>query len=134
MQLHFNGVVSDVFELWGGGPQGGLLTILLFNVNSNWLTDVCFPSIPQSNRFSKSLVPISVPRNAFQQLRDCPPEVLPPFESFGFHDCPYSPKCSHAKPASPTGPESPDKNSFDVESAMTAARVLAAGGISILSY
>ena len=31
MQLHMNGVVSSVYDLWGGGPQGGLLTVLLFN-------------------------------------------------------------------------------------------------------
>ena len=66
MQLHMSGLVSSVYELWGGGPQGGLLTVLLFNVNSNWLTDICQPSITNKYRFlmqpSLSTSSISAPR------------------------------------------------------------------------
>ena len=32
MRVHLSDAVSDLYELWGGGPQGGLLTVLLFNV------------------------------------------------------------------------------------------------------
>ena len=77
MEMHMNGVVSSVYELWGGGPQGGLLTVLLFNVNGNWLTDVCQPGFPQEHRFLKRTGPVCVPRTAVEQMRDCPPAVLP---------------------------------------------------------
>ena len=97
MEMHMNGVVSSVYELWGGGPQGGLLTVLLFNVNGNWLTDVCQPGFPPEHRFLKGPGPVSVPRSAIEQTRDCPPAVLPPFEHMGHHTCPYVPPCPHAK-------------------------------------
>ena len=51
MRVHFNGAVSGEYELWGGGPQGGLLTVLLFNLYSNWITDVCQPGTSQADRF-----------------------------------------------------------------------------------
>ena len=35
MRLHMNGTVSSTHALPGGGPQGGLLIVLLFNINSN---------------------------------------------------------------------------------------------------
>ena len=92
-----NGLVSSVYELWGGGPQGGLLTVILFNINSNWLSDICQPGIPSSYRFSLAPVPVPVPRDAIQQTRDCPPAMLPPFEHLGNHTCPYNPKCKHAE-------------------------------------
>ena len=47
MRVHLADAVSDVYELWGGEPQGGLLTVLLFNINSNWITDLCQPGISQ---------------------------------------------------------------------------------------
>ena len=96
MRLHLNGHQSDVFELWGGGPQGALLTVILFNIYGNWLTDICQPGIPWENRFLKTEVPVTFPRDRIQQTRDCPPKVLPPFESLGLHSCPYIPACTHA--------------------------------------
>ena len=92
-----NGLVSSVYELWRGGPQGGLLTVILFNINSNWLSDICQPGIPSSYRFSLAPVPVPVPRDAIQQTRDCPPAMLPPFQHLGNHNCPYNPKCKHAE-------------------------------------
>ena len=68
----------------------------MFNVNSNWLTDLCQPGIPRLNRFSNDVVPVSVPRNTVEQTRDCPPAVLPPFEHLGAHRCPYTPRCEHS--------------------------------------
>ena len=96
MQLHLNGQTSDIFELWGGGPQGGLLTVILFNVYANWLTDICQPNVPWENRFSKENVPVSVPRCRKQQSRDCPSAFLPPYEHLGSHQCPYVPACVHS--------------------------------------
>ena len=46
MRLHLNGNTSDVFELFGGGPEGGLLTVILFNIYSNWLPNICQPGVP----------------------------------------------------------------------------------------
>ena len=71
--------------------------MLLFNVNGNWLTDVCQPGFPPEHRFLKGPGPVSVPRSAIEQTRDCPPAVLPPFEHLGHHTCPYVPPCPHAK-------------------------------------
>ena len=51
MRVHLPDAVSSVYELWGGGPQGGLLTVLLFNLYSNWITDICEPGITQAVPF-----------------------------------------------------------------------------------
>ena len=72
MEVHLDDAVSDIFELWGGGPQGGLLTVLLFNVNSNFITDICQPGLRQVARFG-NLGPITAPRTSIEQTRDCPP-------------------------------------------------------------
>ena len=61
MEVHLDDAVSEIFELWGGGPQGGLLTVLLFNINSNFITDLCQPGIRQSARFG-NVGPIVKPR------------------------------------------------------------------------
>ena len=98
MRVHHNGVMSSVYDLPGGGPQGALLTVLLFNLNSNWLTDVCQPGIMAESRFLGECVPVTAPRDASAQRRDCPPAVFPPFEHMGLHCCPYYPPCAHAIP------------------------------------
>ena len=56
MRVHLSDAVSQIYELWGGGPQGGLLTVLLFNLNSNWITNVCRPGVLQSYIYSQRLV------------------------------------------------------------------------------
>ena len=71
MRVHLSDAVSDLYELWGGGPQGGLLTIILFNINSNWITDICQPGYPQELRFLDGL-PAAAIRCSSAQLRDCP--------------------------------------------------------------
>ena len=71
MEVHLSDAINDLFELWGGGPQGGLLTVRLFILNSNWITDVCQPGFPQSDRFS-SLGPVAALRCSNAQTRDCP--------------------------------------------------------------
>ena len=75
MRVHLNDAVSDMYELWGGGPQGGLLTVLLFNLYSNWITDVCEPGLSQADRFLLH-GPVVAPRCSFAQLRDCPPDTI----------------------------------------------------------
>ena len=67
MRVHHNGVMSSVYDLPGGGPQGALLTVLLFNLNSNWLTDVCQPGILAESRFLGEFVPVTAPRDASAQ-------------------------------------------------------------------
>ena len=52
MRVHLQDTVSDLYELWGGGPQGGLLKVLLFNLYSNWITDICQPGSSQAERFA----------------------------------------------------------------------------------
>ena len=54
MRVHLQDAISDLYELWGGGPQGGLLNVILFNINSNWITDVCQPDYHQDLRFGTS--------------------------------------------------------------------------------
>ena len=61
MRVHLNGVASEVHELWGGGPQGVLLTVLLFNLYNNWITDICQPGTSQADRFAKD-ARIAAPR------------------------------------------------------------------------
>ena len=75
MQVHLPGAVSSVYELWGGGPQGGLLTVLLFSLYSNWITDICQPGITQEGRFLMS-GRVVFPRCSLAQQRDCPPDLL----------------------------------------------------------
>ena len=106
MQVHLKNAVSLVFDLWGGGPQGGLMTVLLFNVNSNWITDVCQPGLRQSSHFLESGM-TSRPRDTWEQGRDCPPEFVWPHTKLGHHTCPYSPPCRHATPPPPTPSLSP---------------------------
>ena len=88
MRVHLSGAVSSVYELWGGGPQGGFLTVLLFNLYSNWITDVCQPGLSQSDRFL-SMDCVTFPRCSVAQQRDCPPDVL----GTRNHVCCYDKKC-----------------------------------------
>ena len=89
MRVHLTDAVSTVYELWGGGPQGGLLTILLFNLNSNWITDICQPGVLQSRRFLSD-APNSSLRCSNAQMRDCPVDVA----SGTPHHCLHHPKCA----------------------------------------
>ena len=88
MRVHLSDAVSSLHELWGGEPQGGLLTILLFNINSNWIPDLCQPGISQEGRFLSN-GPVTHPRCYLAQMRDCPPDYVscPP------HLCQHKPSC-----------------------------------------
>ena len=87
MRVHLNGVVSDVHELWGGGPQGGLLTVILFNLYSNYITDLCQSGISQVERFIQQ-GRVLFPRCSNSQQRDCPPDLV--------NEAPHV--CSHVVP------------------------------------
>ena len=93
MRVHLSDAISTVYELWGGGPQGGLLTVLLFNVNSNWITDICQPGIRQSARFLPNR-PVFALRCAAAQQRDCPPDRRGELA----HVCPFIDKCASSLP------------------------------------
>ena len=71
-----------------------------FNINSNWITDVCQPGLNQEQRFLHDGA-VTRPRDRVEQGRDCPPEFSWPYEWRGRHACPYQPPCKHAtiKPA-----------------------------------
>ena len=114
MRVHHYGVVSSLYELWRGGPQGGLLTVLWFCLNSNWLTDLCQPGLPATNRFLAGNLPSSVPRSAIEQARDCPPAYLAPYQHLGVHSCPYYLPCQHA--AAHDWPEESPENVEEGES------------------
>ena len=108
MRVHLNGVASDVHELWGGGPQGGLLTVLLFNFYSNWITDICQPGTNQSDRFTSD-ARIAAPRCSAAQLRDCPLDFCSGPRHF----------CSHVNPCttwSNEGSNSPQTRSSNISS------------------
>ena len=77
--------------------------MLCFNLNSNWITDICQPGILQNSRFLKDGI-ITRPRDAIEQSRDCPPEFAWPLEECGLHICAKVPPCVHAnlKPLSYT--------------------------------
>merc|ERR1712055_762365 len=93
MRVHLSDAISTVYELWGGGPQGGLLTVLLFNVNSNWITDICQPGIRQYARFLPNR-PVFALRCAAAQQRDCPPDRRGELA----HVCPFIDKCASSLP------------------------------------
>ena len=98
MCVHLDDAISDVYELWGGGPQGGLLTVLLFNLNSNFITDICQPGLTQESRFLCG-GKFAALRCARAQLRDCPP-YLPGFKP---HMCLHKVPCLstlHRQPSS----------------------------------
>ena len=77
MRVHLDDVVSERYELWGGGPQGDLLTVLLFNFYSNWITDVCQPGLSQADRFLLH-GNVAAPRCSHAQRRDCPTFLAEP--------------------------------------------------------
>ena len=89
MRVHLSDVVSEEYELWGGGPQGGLLTVLLFNIYSNWITDVCQPGLSQADRFLLHGNFVA-PSCSHAQRRDCPPDIL----GRAGHTCCNEPPCS----------------------------------------
>ena len=91
MRVHLPEATSDLYELWRGGPQGGLLTVILFNVNSNWIKDTCQPAFHQESRFLNS-GPVAAIRCANAQLRDCPADMT----SEEPHRCMYTPPCQAA--------------------------------------
>ena len=99
--MHLGNVKSCIFELWGGGPQGGLLTVLLFNLNSNWITDICQPGLRQNSRFLTTGV-VTRPRDRWEQGGDCPPEYSWPNLQLGHHSCPRKPACGHAASLTPS--------------------------------
>ena len=67
--------------------------MLLFNVNSNWITDICQPGILQSARFLPNR-PVFALRCASAQQRDCPPDRL----GEPAHVCPFVHKCASSLP------------------------------------
>ena len=89
MRVHLSDAKSMVYELWGGGPQGGLLTVLLFNLYSNWISDLCQPNLSQDERFLLT-GRVVFPRCSLAQQRDCPPDVLGQTS----HVCHQVPPCS----------------------------------------
>ena len=120
MQVHLSDAVSTVYELWGGGPQGGLLTVLLFNINSNWITDLCQPGFSKEERFL-STGRVVFPRCTFAQQRDCPPDVL----GQAGHVCKHRHPCD-SWPSGPrtTGVLNPEAEPFFLPSAGTSVQTI----------
>ena len=77
-----------------------LLTVLLFNINSNFITDLCQPGIRQCSRFLES-GPITKPRSSLEQARDCPVARVNMTGRFTTHTCPYILPCPTAVLESP---------------------------------
>ena len=60
MCVRYNGAVSDLQDIPGGGPQGGLLTVLLFNLQVN-LAGAPSPLLPSLPPGTEGPEPTHVP-------------------------------------------------------------------------
>jgi len=70
MMQVLSGLVSLVYELWGGGPQVVLVTVIQVNLYSNWITDICEPGITQEEMLSSGCRLFHL-RCTFGQMWDC---------------------------------------------------------------
>ena len=76
MKVKHAGAMSDNIMLPGGGPQGGLFTMIMFNVYQNWLSSKCQPGVNLMDRFATDVRQVTALKDAKEQLKDNPPVFL----------------------------------------------------------
>ena len=90
MCVRYNGAVSAEQDIPGGGPQGGLLTVLLFDLQVNQAGAPC--TLPRTLPYGEEGPELQRPAHAYQHLHDTPtqtgevhthhaPLLLPPHDA-----------------------------------------------------
>ena len=67
-----------MYDLPGGGPQGGILIGLFYNLYTNWVTALCNPGVDPVKRFLKGDHPVPEILPALEAMKDEAPKLQSP--------------------------------------------------------